>query len=100
MVVVFRSRLMPGVEQEYAPRVAEVLSWAEKMPGFRSIKDFGAIDGERVAVIEFESAETLEAWRTHAGHLKAQQEGRDRFYSEYSLQICEQVRESKYSAAE
>ena len=66
------------------------------MPGFRSIQDFSAADGERVVLIEFESAETLEAWRTHVGHLTAQQEGRDRFFAEYLLQICELVRESRF----
>ena len=96
MVIVFRSRLNPGVEEEYGTRAAEVFGWAEKAPGYRSIKDFSADDGERLALIEFESAETLEAWRTHAGHLMAQQQGRERFFSEYSLQICELVRESRF----
>ena len=67
MVIVFRSRLRSGVDPEaYAARVSEVLGWAREMPGFRSIKDFGAEDGERLALIEFDSAAELEAWRKHA----------------------------------
>jgi len=98
MVVVFRSRMREGVDEvAYGARVQEVFAWAEKMPGFLRIKDYRADDGERVAIVEFEDAQTLEAWRTHAGHLRAQAQGRDEFYSEYSLQVCEVVRESNFA---
>ena len=98
MVVVFRSRLHPGVEEAYGKRVAEVFAWVQKMPGYRSIREYTSEDGERVALIEFETAEALEAWRTHEGHAKVQQEGRDTFFSQYDLQVCELVRESSFSA--
>jgi len=59
MVVVFRSRLREGVRDAYAEKEAEVWSWATQMPGLVSSKDFVAEDGERVAIIEFRSAEEL-----------------------------------------
>lgn len=96
MVVVFRSRLREGVREKYGEREAEVWSWAKDMPGFVSSKDFVAEDGERVAIIEFRSAEELARWREHAGHRLAQQQGRDEFFSEYTLQVCELVRESRF----
>lgn len=97
MVVVFRSRLREGVDPElYAARAGELLRWAQEMPGFLAVKDFAARDGERVAIVEFEDAESLEAWRTHAGHLVAQRQGREEFYLDYSLQVCELVRESSF----
>ena len=64
------------------------------MPGFRGIRDYQAEDGERMSVIEFDSLEALAAWRDHAEHRIAQQLGKQRYYSEYHLQICELVRES------
>ncbi len=98
MVVVFRSRLRPGVDlAAYEKRVAEVMAEARSMPGFRSISDFASEGGERVAIVEFQSETELEAWRDHALHRGAQQEGRDRFYSEYSLQVCRLVRESHFA---
>ena len=39
--------------------------------------------------MEFESQETHRAWAEHAGHRKAQQLGRERFYSEFSIHVCE-----------
>jgi len=97
IVVVFRSRLRDDVDRDaYDRRVAEVMSAAEKMPGFVSIKDFAAHDGERLALVEFESEPELLAWRDHALHRMAQQEGRDRFYAEYRLQVCRPLRESRF----
>lgn len=98
-VIVFRSRLRPGVEEAYARRAAAMYAIAVGMPGLVSSKDFVADDGERVAVIEFESAEALRAWREHPEHVAAQQEGRDRWYATYSIQVCVIERASAFDAA-
>ena len=96
MVVVFRSRLREEAREAFAAREGEVFGWAEKMPGFVSSKDFVSEDGERLALIEFRSAEELQAWREHHGHQVAKQQGRDEFFEEYTLQVCELVRESRF----
>jgi heme-degrading monooxygenase HmoA len=95
-VIVFRNRLAPDVPASYGPRAAEIFGYATKMPGFKSFKMFSADDGERLALIEFETEAQSRAWREHAEHRKAQQEGRDLYYAEYSLQVCEVVRESRF----
>jgi heme-degrading monooxygenase HmoA len=87
-VTVFRSRLRPGIDAAYNARGEEIYNLAVTMPGFISIKDFTADDGERVAIVEFESAETLAAWRDHPEHRLAQQQGREHWYSHYSIQVC------------
>jgi heme-degrading monooxygenase HmoA len=61
---------------------------ASSTQGFISYKDFVAEDGENVAIVEFESLETLAAWREHPEHKIAQQQGRDLFFSEYHIQVC------------
>jgi len=94
IVVVFRNRLRQGVEQEFQPHASAIYELAQKMPGFVSSKDFVAEDGERLAIIEFRSAEELEAWRTQADHWAAKQRGREHYFSEYSLQVCEVLRQS------
>src|SRR5690349_15466204 len=95
-VIVFRSRLRPGIEHAYNVRGDEIYNLAMQMPGLLSTKDFTAEDGERCAIIEFDTAEHLAAWRDHAEHKRAQQQGRDTFYSMYSIQICEVVRSSTF----
>jgi heme-degrading monooxygenase HmoA len=97
-VIVFRSRLRPGIQAEYDVRGEEIYNLAVQMPGMMSIKDFTAEDGERCAIVEFDTAEHLAAWRHHPEHQRAQQQGRDSFYSTYSIQVCEVVRTSKFDA--
>lgn len=98
MVIVFRNRVRGGIEEEYAAHASRVYEIAERMPGFVSSKDFVADDGERCTVIEFSSAAELAAWRNQSDHREAQDEGRRRYYEQYSLQVCELVRESRFVA--
>jgi heme-degrading monooxygenase HmoA len=88
VVVVFRSRLKPGVEQEIEALGARMYALAERMPGFVSYREYQAADGEGVAIVEFESAATLRAWREHPEHRAAQAQGRERFFSSYRIQVC------------
>jgi len=100
IVTVFRSRLMPGLRDEYVALVDRMNELAATMPGYISHKGFFADDGERVTVVEFESEETLLAWRRHPEHIQAQRKGRELYYSEYHLQTCEVLRESHYQRQE
>jgi heme-degrading monooxygenase HmoA len=47
--------------------------------------------GERVSVVEFESEETMLAWRNQPDHRTTQELGRKLFYSEYRIQVCQPV---------
>ena len=93
VVALFRSRLHSDQKEEYRVVSARMLELARAMPGFINFKAFGADDGERISVVEFENLGALEAWRDHAEHLVAQRAGRDRFYSAYRLQVCETIRD-------
>src|SRR5262245_9243083 len=92
VVTVFRSRLRPGATDEYEPRAAEMFALAHTMPGLVDVKSFTADDGERVTLVTFADAESQRAWREQPDHRLAQQAGRDRFYAEYSVQVCECTR--------
>ncbi len=96
ILTVFRSRLHPEAEADYFERATEISALARTMPGYRSHKVFVAEDGERVTLVEFEDEAAQQNWAQHADHRAAQQEGRASFYQEYSLQICEVVRESRF----
>jgi heme-degrading monooxygenase HmoA len=96
-LIVFRSRLLPGVDlEQYGARAEAMLELARTMPGFVSSRDYAADDGERLALIEFESREHLAAWRDHPEHRLVQREGQVRWYREYKLSICRVVRESRF----
>jgi heme-degrading monooxygenase HmoA len=48
-------------------------------------------------LFEWESADTLRAWASHPEHIPVKKLGRQKFYSEYHLQVCEVMRESKFT---
>jgi heme-degrading monooxygenase HmoA len=94
IVTVFRARLRPENAEAYFKLAGELGVEAATMPGFVSRKVYVAEDGERLTVVEFESEETHRAWAEHPGHRAAQKLGREQFYSEYSIQICQSLRTS------
>jgi heme-degrading monooxygenase HmoA len=98
MVVVFRARRTPeGDGEEYRKQLMRMSGLARQMPGYISHKPYVAEDGERLTLFEWESAETLQAWATHPEHVPVKELGRQRFYTEYHLQVCELARESRFT---
>jgi heme-degrading monooxygenase HmoA len=100
LITVFRSRLKPGLSAEYGAAVDRMSELAETMPGYISHKTFHAEDGERCTIVEFEHAEGLRTWRTHPEHIEAQKLARQKYYTEYSVQVCTLDREAKFKAKE
>ncbi len=100
IVTVFRSRLRPGIHEDYVSLAERMSTIARTMPGYISHKGFSAEDGERVTVVEFESEAGMRAWRMHPEHRAAQQKGRDSFrdsfYEEYTVQVCEVLRDARF----
>jgi heme-degrading monooxygenase HmoA len=100
IVTIFRSRLRAEHQNEYAEWAERIHQLATTMPGFLSIKTFTPDDGERVAIVEFASEETHRAWRDHPQHLVAQELGRRKFYAEYRIQVCQDVKMREFRAGE
>lgn len=98
IVTVFRTRLNPGVQDEYGPTVQRMSELARTMPGYVSHKGFVADDGERVTIVEFESEEALDRWRVDPDHRAAKKRGFESFYSEFKFQICSVIRERAWAA--
>ena len=100
VITVFRSRLRPGMREEYVALVERMTELARTMPGYISHKGFFADDGERVTIVEFEHQDGMQAWRTNPEHRAAQKLARERYYTEYSVQVCTLDRESKFKTDE
>lgn len=92
IVTIFRSRLRTEHEKEYHKWADMMESLARSMPGLVSFKTFYASDGERLWIVEFENAETHEAWIKHPEHVEAQRLGREKFYSEFKIQVLDNPR--------
>jgi heme-degrading monooxygenase HmoA len=96
IVTVFRSRLMPDLQEEYVALVDRMAELASAMPGYISHKGFFAEDGERCTIVEFESEEAQRAWRMHPEHRVAQRKAKKIYYQDYSVQVCQVVRENRF----
>ena len=88
VVVIFHTRLKPGVEREIEALGARMYELATRMPGYISYREYRGAGAESVAIVEFESAGALQAWREHPEHRAAQAAGRERFFDYYRIQVC------------
>lgn len=98
IVTIFRSRLNPGIEEEYGPMARRMSDLARRVPGYISHKGFVAEDGERVTIVEFESEDALREWQVHPEHGQAKRRGIQSFFSDYKFQICTVIRARSWAA--
>ncbi len=98
IITVFRSRLRSESAAEYAVWADRMSKLARAVPGYVSHKVFVAEDGERVTLVEFESEDAQREWSTHPEHSQAKIKGRESFYREYRLQVCDVIREAGFVA--
>ncbi len=99
IVTVFRSRLNPEAQEEYAALVIRIVELSQTIPGYVSQKRFTADDGERVTIVEFATEEGQRAWATHPEHVAAMRLGRQRLYSEFKVQVCDVRRTAQKDGA-
>lgn len=98
ILTIFRSRINEEAQDEYKSLSPQILAIAKTMPGFISHKTYVAEDGERLSIVAFEDEQSQRDWALNAEHISAKEQGRARFYTEYVVQICNVVRESRFSA--
>ena len=96
IVTVFRSRLRPGLQDEYVALVDRMQQIARSIPGYISHKGFWADDGERVTIVEFEHEEGQRAWRMHPEHLEAQKLGRLKYYEMYDIKVAKMLHDAHF----
>src|ERR1700690_1367740 len=96
--IVFGTRVRAGADPEYGQHAERMGRLASSLPGYGSATDFVAGDGERLALIEWDSPGNLAIWRDNADHLAAQNDGRAKYYSRYSLQVCNELKVSRFDA--
>jgi heme-degrading monooxygenase HmoA len=98
VIVVFRTHVKPQADVEGLKILFEkMVALVSKMPGFLSIKDFSAQDGESLALVEFDSLASVDAWKAHPEHLVAQRRGREEFFADYRIHVCSLIRTSEFT---
>lgn len=99
IIAMFRTYLKPQANHEELRALQQKMhAFVSTMPGFISVKHFTAEDGETLGLAEFESLESLKAWKEHPEHVVAQRRGRVEFFAAYHVQVCSVIREAKFTA--
>ena len=60
------------------------------------VKDFTVQDGKIVVIAEFESLKSVDAWKSNPQHQAVQKLGKEKFFSNYHIQVCELIRTNKF----
>ena len=98
VVVVFSIKLRPDLpETEYEETGARMGELASSMPGFLGM-DYAAVEGGELLVVRFDSHDALQAWHDHPEHVAAQKRGRECFFSDYRIEVCDEVRSYEFHA--
>lgn len=97
VVTIFRSRLVEDADMAQLEALGQrMYELASSMPGFRSYEEFTSADGESLTLVGFDDMASLAAWRNHPEHLVVQQQGREYFFADYWIQVCEVERAYRY----
>lgn len=96
IVAILRTRVRPEVADEYKAECARIREIAHKQPGFISQNSYYNDDGEKIGIQEWESPEHLQAWRVHPDHLEAQRRGKEEFYQDYTVYVCNEPRKYEF----
>jgi len=91
IVSVFRSRLRPGVDEEYQRVADEMSRLVRSMDGFIDEQFYTSPDGERVTIVRFADRDAQRAWASEPAHAAAQRRGREEFYAWYDISVAEQT---------
>ena len=95
IVTVFRHRLNAEARDDYAALLTRIVELSKSIPGYVSQKRFTADDGERVTIVEFATEDGQQAWASHPEHVAAMRLGRERFYADFKVQVCDVRRSSQ-----
>ncbi len=98
VTAVVRVTLRDDVDlEEFGKFEEKMIELGSSMPGFQEIKEFKADDGECMMLVTFQTRADMIHWRDHPDHKKAQQRGRERYFSKYDVKICEVIQHYSFS---
>ena len=104
IVTVFRARARTDLDPATLEKLNQIgermAALVQTMPGFVAYRDYSAPDGEQLTVAEFATMEDSLRWREQPEHRAAQEFGRSHVFSSYRIQVCEQIRETRFPSSE
>lgn len=97
-LVVFMSQRAASDPQGYDAMSDAMVALAEQQPGFVRIESWRDEAGFGCTLSWWESEAAIATWKANAKHQAAQRLGRERWYTDFELQVCKVER--AYSLAD
>lgn len=94
--VIFTSQRTDEDGQGYAKMAEMMDELAQKQPGFLRVESVRNAEGKGITVSYWESLEAIQAWKDNSKHLVAQQFGKEKWYMQYSVEICTVIKDYSF----
>lgn len=94
--VIFTSK-RTTVEDGYTEMNDRLMELVQRQQGYVGNESWRDDNGYGVTIVYFENAEQSAAWGMNPEHRKAQQLGRERWYSHYRIRVCKVERDWEWS---
>jgi heme-degrading monooxygenase HmoA len=85
--VIFASRRTPG-DHGYGAMAERMAALAATQRGYLGLESVRGADEFGITISYWESPEAIRAWKDHAEHLLAQEEGVKHWYEHYELRVA------------
>ena len=85
--VIFTNQRTDG-DEGYADTAERMVALARLQPGFLGVESVRSADGAGITVSYWSSEEAIAAWRHHAEHSQAREQGRRRWYAGFQLRVA------------
>ncbi|MGL4818968.1 MAG: antibiotic biosynthesis monooxygenase family protein [Bacilli bacterium] len=89
--VIFTSRRTEG-DDGYGEMATQMVELAQTMPGFIRFDSVRDASGKGITVSYWRDPENIRAWREQTDHQVAQKYGREKWYADYEVAVCNVVR--------
>jgi heme-degrading monooxygenase HmoA len=85
--VIFTSQ-RETADDGYADTAERMVVLARQQQGFLGMESVRGADGVGITVSYWESEDTIKAWRQHAEHSLAREQGRKRWYEQFQVRVA------------
>lgn len=86
--VIFSSQRNAQDEEGYGATAQRMVELAHGQPGFLGVESTRGTDGFGITVAYWDSEEAIRAWRLHAEHAAAREQGRRDWYDRFELRVA------------
>lgn len=83
-----RSRQSADGDDGYADTAERMVALAKQQPGFLGVESVRGADGMGITVSYWSSKESIAGWRQHTEHTLAREQGRKRWYGQFSVRVA------------